>query len=154
MLVLRTHQLLWWGGEMMQEQLFCFSSPADGTPTWATQFSFKCNCVLFQFWIYASVYVCVGGGVSASCANSPTAVCRELCDRAQGAEGPLRAAVGQSGRVAVGRGAVTFHHTLKPPAGRGRIIHRRTSRRTHLILKKLLKEELPLLPKTSSFSRF
>ena len=34
----------------------------------------------------------------------PAAVCGEVGDGAQGAEGPLRATVGQVGRVTVGRG--------------------------------------------------
>lgn len=40
--------------------------------------------------------------------NSPAAVCRKLCDRTQGAEGPLRAAVRQSRRVTVDRAEVDF----------------------------------------------
>lgn len=39
------------------------------------------------------------------CVYVPTALCRKLCDRAQGAEGPLGAAVRQSCRVAVGKTA-------------------------------------------------
>lgn len=38
----------------------------------------------------------------------PAAACRELGDRTQGAEGPLGAAVGQSGRVTAGKRKTNF----------------------------------------------
>lgn len=60
-------------------EVYCFS---------ATAFLFAHVCLF-------SVYI-------------PTAVCRKLCDRAQGAEGPLGAAVRQSCRVAVGETATNL----------------------------------------------
>lgn len=46
------------------------------------------------------------------CVHVPTAVCRELCDRAQGAEGPLGAAVRQICRIAAEEGQQILFHTL------------------------------------------
>lgn len=51
-----------------------------------------------------------------SCLNLPTAVCRKLCDRTQGAEGPLGAAIRQCCRV-TGNRAETFDFTLREHAG-------------------------------------
>lgn len=85
--------------------------------------------------------------------NVPAAVCRKLCDRTQGAEGPLGAAVRQSRRVAVER-AETDSHSNNVQIKAEKQHHINKSCGTNLILKKLLKEELPLLPKASSFSRF
>lgn len=70
---------------MKQVQLFCFSLQVDGTPTYTSALLFR-NCISFC--------VCL------VCVYVPTTVCRKLCDRAQGAEGPLGAAVRQGCRVA------------------------------------------------------
>lgn len=71
---------------MKQVQLFYFSSPADGTPTYRKD------------WFPATVYLHLRDRLV--CVYIPTAVCRKLCDRAQGAERPLGAAVRQICRVA------------------------------------------------------
>lgn len=55
--------------------------------------------IVFQQLLFFCVCVCL------FCVYVPTAVCRKLCNRAQGAKGPLGAAVRQSCRVAVGETA-------------------------------------------------
>lgn len=50
--------------------------------------------IVFSHWIS---FACL---LMYFCVYIPTTLCRKLCDRAEGAEGPLGAAVRQSGRVA------------------------------------------------------
>lgn len=83
--------------------------------------------------------------------NLPAAVRRKLRDWTQGAEGPLRAAVRQRCRVTVEKAETRFISHSQKKQGKEKS---RLNYRAHLILKKLLKEEFPLLPKASSFSRF
>lgn len=92
---------------MKPERLFCFSSPADGTPTWATHFFFKVTVfVVVPVWVSACV-----------CLNLPTALCRQLCDRTQGAEGPLGAAVRKGCRITAERAET--HSKNSPGKGGG-----------------------------------
>lgn len=84
----------------------------------------------------------------------PAATCRELGDRTQGAEGPLGAAVGQSGWVTARKTKTDFSAKRPKKNRRKKKKSNRLNCKSDLILKKLLKEELPLLPRASSFSRF
>lgn len=61
------------------------------------------NKTLLRVTVFAVVPVSASGCMCSSCLNVPAAVCRKLCDRTQGAEGPLGAAVRQSRRVTVER---------------------------------------------------
>lgn len=57
--------------------------------------------------------------VCMSCFSIPAAVCRKLCDRTQGAEGPLGAAVRQIRRVTVERAETGLYLTVRENAVRG-----------------------------------
>lgn len=129
--------------------LFFFTS---GWDTHLSKTFFKvsvCCCVIICVYVVVEVCFC--------CLNSPTAMSRKVIDRTQGAEGPLRAAVRQSRRVAMERAQTeSLSHIQRVKVEGGvKLNHINSStQKTHLILKKLLKEEFPLLTKTSSFSRF
>lgn len=136
----RIYRLQWWEEGTTQGRFFCFSSPVDATATCQAKWFYIQVSLLF--FSRLSQHVCL-----------PAAARGQLGDRAQGAEGPLGAAVRQSCWITGGKTKTDFSAN-RSKNRRKKNMSNCLNYRSDLILKKLLKEELPLLPRASSFSRF